>query len=115
MKENATDVHVEVGHGLAPNAATYVADRLRELVELAHRPVESMSATVTLVTHRAAQREVGVRAALAVGHRTVRAEGAGTNLRAAVDLVSDRLRRQLADLPHGRRGDYVPHHTAAGD
>ncbi|HEY3610629.1 MAG TPA: HPF/RaiA family ribosome-associated protein [Pseudonocardiaceae bacterium] len=103
-------VDIQVGPGVAPDAMTYVADRLRGLGRFAPHAIDMIRARVAKPRDTMTPGLLHVRATVALGDRVLRAQGASTSLRAAVDVVCDRLRRRLADLPHGQRGDYVPHH-----
>lgn len=100
-------ITVRTGPGVAPDAMTYVTERLAGLARYAPRPIDAIDATVTRPRERTRAYSVDVRASLTVGGRVLRAGGAEPNLRASMDVVYDRLRRALVELPHGNRGDYV--------
>ncbi len=109
----AAKVEVSVGPGVAPDAITYVVDRLGGLERFAHRAIDTIRIRVTRPRNTTTPRLLQIGATIATGDHVLHARGSSTNLRAAVDAVCDRLRRQLTDLPHGRRGDHVPHHHPA--
>lgn len=103
---------VRTGPGVAADAITYVTRRLLDLSRYAPRPIDAIDATVSKPHHRARSRTVEVRATLTVGRLVLRVRQTAADLRTATDDVYDRLRRRLAELPHGSRGDYVPHRKA---
>jgi len=108
--DESTEVQVQTGPGVAPGIAEYTDHRLRALQRYAPRTISRIEVWVTKPRTTAAPVAVAVRAALTVGTRVLRAHAATPDLRSSLDVVCDRLRRQLTALPHGQRGDYVPHH-----
>ena len=94
MRNETLDVEVTT-HGRLPGAGDYARDKIGSLVRLAHRPV--LSARVTLTRHRdpAVARPVVAQANLDVNGRLIRAQVSAGTAREAIDLLSDRLRRQL--------------------
>ncbi|HYS39853.1 MAG TPA: HPF/RaiA family ribosome-associated protein [Pseudonocardiaceae bacterium] len=108
-----TNVELSIGPGVAPDAMAYVADRLGGLAHVAPRAIDAIRVRVTRPRDTTAPGLIQVAATLATGNNLLRARGSSTNLRSVMDVVCDRLRRQLTDLPHGRRGDHVPHHRPA--
>lgn len=100
-------ITVQSGPGVAPGTLEYVRERLGSLGRYAPRPITAIHASVV----QAQRLGIEVRASVSVGNHVVRSHEIAPNLRAALDVVNDRLRRQLAELPHGKRGDHVPHHT----
>lgn len=109
----AVAVQVYTGPGVAIDALAYATDRFGVLQQYAYRPITGITVRVTRPRDTATPGLVRVGANLSVGDRLLRAQGTGPNLVRAVDEAFERLRRQLTDLPHGRRGDHVPHHRAA--
>jgi ribosome-associated translation inhibitor RaiA len=103
-------VQVQVGPGVAPSLLEYASDRLRGLQRYAPRAISRIEARVSKPRDTGMPGAVLVRATLTVGNHVLRAHATTPAVRSALDAVCDRLRRQLTDLPHGRRGDYVPHH-----
>lgn len=103
-------VTVHSGPGVAPGTLEYVSERLGSLERYAPRPIIAIHATVTKPKDTNQKNAIEVRASLSVGNHVLRSHEVAANLRTALDIVLDRLRRQLAELPHGRRGDHVPHH-----
>lgn len=103
---------VRTGPGVAADAITYVTRRLLGLSRYAPRPIDAIDATVTRPHDRTRSHTVEVRATLTLGRRVLRVRQTATDLRTATDQVYDRLQRRLGDLPHGSRGDYVPHRKA---
>lgn len=106
-------VEVHAGPGVASTTLTYVIHRFGALQQYAPRPITRISVRVTRPRDTTTPGLLRVGAGLSIGDRLLRAEGVGNSVISAVDLACDRLRRQLSNLPHGRRGDYVPHHQAA--
>lgn len=100
---------VRTGPGVAPDAMTYVQERLLDLEHYAPRPIDTIDATVNRPRDRKHPNAVEVRATLSLGRHVLRVRTSKANLRAALDDVYDRLQRQLTELPHGNRGDYVTH------
>ena len=113
--QNTDIVPIEVyaGPGVAPTTLTYVTHRFGALQQFAPRPITRVDVRVTRPRDTTTPGVLRVGASLSIGDRLLRAEGVGNSVASAVDLAYDRLRRQLVNLPHGRRGDYVPHHRAA--
>ncbi|HEX5116893.1 MAG TPA: HPF/RaiA family ribosome-associated protein [Pseudonocardiaceae bacterium] len=101
--------NVRTGPGIAADATTYVTRRLLDLSRYAPRPIDTIDATVTTPRDRTRSRAVEVRATLTSGRNVLRARRTAANLGTAMHDVHDRLRRQLVELPHGSRKDYVPH------
>ena len=108
-QEEVATVEVQRGPGVAADATEYTVNRLRELARYAHRPIDAIRARITRQHGASARGTVRIQASLAVGDRVLRAEADTADARSSLDAVCDRLRRQLADLPHGHRGDYVAH------
>ncbi|HEX5403316.1 MAG TPA: HPF/RaiA family ribosome-associated protein [Pseudonocardiaceae bacterium] len=102
-------VSVRLAPGVAVDALDYVRVRLSSLAKYAPGPITTMDATVARRRDAAHAHVVVVRASLTVGGHVLQAHAAEANLRASLDEVCDRLCRQLTELPHGRRGDYVRH------
>lgn len=100
---------VQVGPGIAPDVIDYVRERLGALEKYAPRPVAAISATVTRQHDSKQRHAVEVRASLTIGDHVLRSHEVTESTRASLDVVCDRLRRQLTELPHGSRGDHVPH------
>ncbi|HVV19037.1 MAG TPA: HPF/RaiA family ribosome-associated protein [Pseudonocardiaceae bacterium] len=109
ITRNETQVTVQIGPGVGPDTIEYVRQRLDALNRFAPRPIREIRATVTKPRDAKQPHAVELRASLAVGNHVLRSHEVGPGIRTAVDVVCDRLRRQLVDLPHGRRGDHVPH------
>jgi ribosomal subunit interface protein len=109
MTIDRPQVTVHGGPGVAPGVLEYVTERLGSLEKYAPRPITAVHANVTRTRDANRREAIEVRASLSVGNHVLRLHEAAANVGRALDTVHDRLRRQLADLPHGRRGDYVPH------
>jgi len=109
-RNEQASVTIHSGPGMAPGTLEYVSERLGPLEKYAPRPITAIDATVTKTRDSNQKHAIEVRASLSVGNHVLRSHEVSPNLRTALDTVQDRLRRQLAELPHGRRGDHVPHH-----
>lgn len=102
------DVQVTV-RGRLPGAEDYAVRRVDEVLRLAPEPVLAARVKLTKRSDPAVRRRILAQANLDVRGRLVRAQADGTTVTEAVDLLHDRLRRQLEKAARhweARRGHF---------
>ena len=90
------DLEVSVTHGDVPEAAKqYAIDKVTQLARFTRRPIVYALLRLSVESRRAIERPAVAEATLDLGGQIVRAHVAARDPMAAIDLLDDRLRRQL--------------------
>jgi ribosomal subunit interface protein len=92
------DIEITARGDIGSGDRRYAEDKLARVGKFAPRPILHARATLTGETNPAIERRAVAEASLDVSGRIVRAQVAATQMREAVDLLEQRLRRRLEEL-----------------
>lgn len=103
LQHGTRDIHLDmVCKGESPDEDTlaYVRRKIVAAARVSHTPIRYGKVKITHESHPSIDRRDIVAVTLDVDGQPIRAHAAGHSTREAVDILEERLRRELADLHH---------------
>jgi len=107
-------IEVQVTGETSPGISEYLEERVRSVLRYAPRPVLHARARLTRLGNPALAQPVIAQANLDVNGQLVRAQVSGSTAHETVDLLRDRLQRQLEDLDRADRKARRPPDSPVG-